>query len=51
MEYLELKDRLDGLLGDMHDKMRAIYPVPAQGEPGNKSTPCIGTDTDQEESP
>ena len=51
MEYLELKDRLDGLLGDMHDKMRAIYPVPAHRESGNKSTPCIGTDTDQEESP
>ena len=51
MEYLELKDHLDGLLGDMHDKMRAIYPVPARGESGNKSTPCIGTDTDQEESP
>ena len=51
MEYLELKDRLDGLLGDMHDKMRVIYPVPAHRESGNKSTPCIGTDTDQEESP
>ena len=51
MEYLELKDRLDGLMSDMHDKMRAIYPVPARGESGNKSTPCIGTDTDQEESP
>lgn len=51
MEYLELKDRLDGLLGDMYDKMRAIYPVPAQGESGDKSTPCIGADTGQEESP
>ena len=51
MEYLELKDRLDGLMSDMHDKMRAIYPVPAHRESGNKSTPCIGTDTDQEESP
>ena len=51
MEYLELKDRLDGLMSDMHDKLRAIYPVPARGESGNKTTPCIGTDTDQEESP
>ena len=51
MEYLELKDRLDGLMSDMHDKMRAIYAVPAHRESGNKSTPCIGTDTDQEESP
>lgn len=51
MEYLELKDRLDGLLGDMYDKMRAIYPVPAQGESGDKSTPCIGADTGLEESP
>ena len=47
-EYLELKDRLDGLLGDMHDKMREIYPVPAQGEPGDKSKPCIGAYTAQE---
>jgi hypothetical protein len=47
-EYLELKDRLDGLLGDMHDKMREIYPVPAQGEPGDKSMPCIGADAVQE---
>lgn len=51
MEYLELKDRLDGLMSDMHDKMRAIYPVPAQGESGDKSKPCIGADTGQEESP
>lgn len=49
MEYLELKDRLDGLLGDMHDKMREIYPVPAQGESGDKSKQCIGADTAQEE--
>ena len=49
MEYLELKDHLDGLLGDMHDKMRAIYPVPAQGESGDKSKQCIGADTAQEE--
>ena len=49
--YQELREHLDGLLGDMHDKMRAISPEPAQGEPGNKSTPGIGTDTDQEESP
>ena len=49
MEYLELKDRLDGLMSDMHDKMRAIYPVPAQGESGDKSKPCIGADTAQEE--
>ena len=48
-EYLELKDRLDGLLGDMHDKMRAIYPVPARGESGDKSKQCIGADTAQEE--
>ena len=48
-EYLELKDRLDGLLGDMHDKMRAIYPVPAHRESGNKSKPRIGADTGQEE--
>ena len=48
MEYLELKDRLDGLLGDMHDKMREIYPVPAQGDPGDKSKPCIGADTARE---
>ena len=51
MEYLELKDRLDGLMSDMHDKMREIYPVPAQGESGDKSKPRIGTDTGQEESP
>lgn len=49
MEYLELKDRLDGLLSDMHDKMREIYPVPAQGESGDKSKQCIGADTAQEE--
>ena len=48
-EYLELKDRLDGLLGDMHDKMREIYPVPAQRDPGDKSMPCIGADAVQEE--
>lgn len=51
MEYLELKDRLDGLLGDMYDKMRKIYPVPAHRESGSKSKPCIGANTGQEESP
>lgn len=50
-EYLELKDRLDGLLGDMHDKMREIYPVPAQRDPGDKSMPRIGADTGQEDCP
>ena len=49
MKYLELKDRLDGLLSDMHDKMREIYQVPAQGESGDKSKQCIGADTAQEE--
>lgn len=51
MEYLELKDRLDGLLGDMYDKMREIYPVPAHRESGSKSKPCIGAYMAQEESP
>ena len=51
MAYQELREHLDGLLGDMYDKMREVYPVPAHRESGNKSTPCIGTDTDQEESP
>jgi hypothetical protein len=51
MEYLELKDRLDGLLSDMYDKMREIYPVPAHRESGGKSKPCIGANTGQEESP
>lgn len=49
MEYLDLREHLDGLLGDMYDKMREIYPVPAQGESGDKSTPCIGAYTAQEE--
>lgn len=48
-EYLEFKDRLDGLLSDMHDKMREIYPVPAQGESGDKSKPRIVDDMGQEE--
>lgn len=30
MEYLELRDRLNGLMSDMHDKIREIYPVPSQ---------------------
>ena len=51
MGYLELKDRLDELLCDMHDKMQERYPVPAQGESGDKPKPRIGTDTGQEESP
>ena len=51
MEYLELKDRLDGLLSDMYDKMRETYPVPAQRESGDKAKPCIGANTGQEESP
>lgn len=51
MAYQELREHLDGLLGDMYDKMREIYPVPAQGKSGDKSTPCIGADTGQEESP
>lgn len=50
-EYLELKDRLDGLLSDMYDKMREIHPVPAHRESGGKSKPCIGANTGQEESP
>ena len=50
-EYLELKDRLDGLLGDMHDKMRERYPVPAQRESGDKSKQRIGADTGQEDCP
>ena len=48
-EYLEIKEHLDGLLCDMYDKMREIYPVPAQGESGDKSKQCIGADTAQEE--
>ena len=48
-EYLELKDRLDGLMSDMHDKMREIYPVPAQGESGDKSKPRIVDDMGQED--
>ena len=39
----------DGLISDMYDKMRAIYPVPAQRESGDKSTPCIGANRTQEE--
>lgn len=50
-EYLELKDRLDGLMSDMHDKMREIYPVPAQGESGDKSKPRIVDDMGQEDCP
>ena len=50
MEYLELREHLDGLLGDMYDKMREIYSVPAQGE-GGKSTPRIGADMGQEDCP
>ena len=47
--YLELREHLDGLLGDMYDKMREVYPVPAQRESGDKSKPRIGADTGQEE--
>lgn len=50
MEYLELREHLNGLLGDMYDKMREIYSVPAQGE-GGKSTPRIGADMGQEDCP
>ena len=49
--YLELREHLDGLLGDMYDKMWEVYPVPAQRESGDKSKPRIGADTGQEESP
>lgn len=49
MAYLELREHLDGLISDMYDKMRAIYPVPAQRESGDKSTPCIGANRTQEE--
>ena len=51
MEYLELKDRLDELLCDMYDKMRARYPVPAQGESRDKAKLCIGADMGQEDCP
>lgn len=51
MEYLELREHLDGLLGDMYDKMRERYPVPAHRESGDKAKPRIGTDMGQEESP
>lgn len=50
-EYLEIKEHLDGLLCDIHDKMRERYPVPAHRESGDKAKPRIGTDTGQEESP
>ena len=43
-EYLEIKEHLDGLLCDMYDKMREIYPVPARGESGDKAKLCIGAD-------
>lgn len=49
MAYLELREHLDGLLSDMYDKMREVYPVPAQRESGDKSKPRIGADTGQEE--
>jgi hypothetical protein len=51
MAYQELREHLDGLLGDMYDKMREIYSVPAHRESGSKSKPCIGAYTAQEESP
>lgn len=51
MAYLELREHLDGLLGDMYDKMRARYPVPAQRESGDKAKLCIGADMGQEDCP
>lgn len=51
MEYLELKDRLDGLLGDMHDKMREIYPVPAKEASKIKLEPIIAVDAGQGDRP
>lgn len=35
--YLEIRGRLDNLLDDMYDKMREIYPVPAQVASEGKS--------------
>lgn len=49
MEYQELSEHLEGLLRDMYDKMRTIYPVPAQRESGDKSKPYIGANRTQEE--
>lgn len=51
MEYQELSEHLEGLLRDMYDKMRTIYPVPAQRESGDKSKPRIGADMGQEDYP
>lgn len=51
MEYLELKDRLDELLSDMHDKMREIYPVPAKEASKIKLEPIIAVDAGQGDRP
>ena len=49
MAYLELREHLDGLLGDMYDKMRAIYPVPVHRESEDKCKPRIVDDMGQED--
>lgn len=41
MEYLELRDRLDGLMSDMHDKIREIYPVPVRAASDGQSEPDV----------
>lgn len=40
-EFLELKERLDSLIDDMHDKMREKYPVPARAVSKGQSDPDV----------
>lgn len=40
-DYLEIRERLNNLMDDMHDKMRERYPVPARAASEGQTEPDI----------